>query len=200
MGKVSVTHSFANDANEWGTRLPQVPSTSISILEEPSQVQHNFISAEAASKMRSGTTSSGRLKGSARWVGNDRDQWRYRLVRNQRTLRQCAGGRCWRCHMLRAAATLGSQGGGHRRRACCGCRSRRCIRDIGDRDYPWCLGVPSDDGPSYRSCQHSFEACRTVAASFPFALADGSSALACTTLCVFLYPQTKRRLGGLAHP
>ena len=122
--------------------------------------------------MRSGTTSSGRLAGSAKWVGDDRDKWRYRLVRSQRTLRQCAGGRCWRLYMLRAAAALGSQGGSHRCCACCGCRNHRCIRGIGDRDSPWCLGVPSDAGPSYRTCQRRFKACRMAAASFPLALAQ----------------------------
>ncbi len=29
MGKVSVTHSFANDANEWGTRLDALPSITL---------------------------------------------------------------------------------------------------------------------------------------------------------------------------
>lgn len=63
---------------------------------------------------------------------------------------------------------------------CCGYRIHRCLRRIGDRGCSWCLGVPSDTRPGHRSCKRRFKACRTAAASFPLALADGSS-----YLCVY---------------
>ena len=150
------------------------PSCSLSVSEELSHIQRDLTSVEAASTTRSGTTFSVWLAGSARWVVNDRDTRRYCLVRSVCTRRQCAGGRCWRPYMLRAAAALGSQGGYHRRRVCPRCRSHRFVRNIDHRDCPWCLGVSRDTGPSYRSRQRRFEACRAAAAVLPLELADAS--------------------------
>ena len=91
--------------------------------------------------MRSGTTSSKGWRVLQGAVANDRDKWSYRLVRRQRTLCQCPGGRSWRPYMNSCCGGLG-------RcskmllifRACGGCRNRHCILGLGDRECPWCLG------------------------------------------------------------
>jgi hypothetical protein len=148
------SHPFAENAKGWGTR----PSISTSISEELSRAQRSSRLEAALSKMRSGTTSSGRSAASARQVANDRNNWRYRTVFGQCNPGRCAGNLCWRAYMLGVTSALELEGRSRRCRSRCGCRSHLSIRGISDRQCPWCLRVPCGADLSYCGCQRRGEA------------------------------------------